>query len=384
MAKNQVRVGVIGTGGMGQGHVARCQQIEEIKLTCICDIDPAVAKEVGKKAGVPFFLNHKDLLASGLVDAVTIATPHYDHPTIGIDAFRAGLHVLTEKPMCVRPSDADKFIAAWRKSGKVFSIMYQMRTCPGYRKAKELLDAGAIGEIRRTLFIDPWFRSQAYYDSGTWRATWRGEGGGVLLNQAPHSMDMFTWLGGLPTEVRGRTETLCHTIEVEDHAEAILTYANGATGYFYTSTNFPSGARIMQFTGNKGMLTITNGSKVELLEYESPVDEFNRTNTKMWSNIPTRKKRVIVPKAEEGHGVVLRNWARAILYGEERITPGEEGLRTVEFFSAIILSSKRGRPVSIPVDRKEYDALIKELCKTSKYKKPAKKAVRETDPSFAK
>lgn len=383
MARKVVRIGVVGVGGMGQGHCGCIGRIPEAKLTCVCDIDPDVAQEVGKKHKVKSFLNYRELIDSGLCDAVTVATPHYDHPTVGIYAFKKGLHVLTEKPMAVTVSAARRFNNAAKKSGKVFSIMYQMRTLGIYRKAKELIDAGAVGEMRRITFLDHWYRSQAYYDSGTWRATWKGEGGGVLLNQAPHGMDMFTWLAGLPAEVNAYTDTLMHNIEVEDHAEAMLNYPNGATGYYYTSTNHPSGRNMMEFMGDNGCLRISGG-KLELFEFKPALADFTRNNDSMWAKPEVTSVEVEIPELPHGHDVVMRNFARAILFGEERLTPGEEGIKSVEALNAIILSSKRKKKVKLPVDPKEYDALIKELCKTSRYKKPRAKAKRETDPQHLK
>ncbi len=225
---DKVRIGVVGVGGMGYGHCKGVKEIDETILTCVCDGVQSLAESRSKEFDIPFFTDYNEMFASGLVDAVIVATPHWFHPDIAIAAFQKGLHVLSEKPIAVRVSDAERMIKASRKHKKVFAVMFQRRTEPVHRKALELIRSGAIGEIQRTLCLEPWYRAQAYYDSGTWRATWVGEGGGVLINQAPHGIDLFTMLGGMPSTVTAKTRTRLHKIEVEDEACAFLEYPNGA------------------------------------------------------------------------------------------------------------------------------------------------------------
>jgi len=384
MAKDKVRIGVVGVGGMGAAHCDCAQRVEEVALAAVADIDGARAREVGEQFAVPWFRSHEELIGAGLVDAITIATPHYFHPPIAIDAFRAGLHVLSEKPIGVQISEAEKMVKAARESGKVFSVMFQRRTEPAVRKARELVEAGVLGEVRRTALISPTFRSQVYYDSGGWRATWAGEGGGVLMNQAPHNIDVFVLLGGMPRRVRGWCKTLLHQIEVEDHAEAVLEYENGATGYFYVSTCEPGPGDIIQVFGDRGKLQLVDG-KLSVSVYEPSVGEFSRTNTAMWGAPQRKDLELELPQAESGHHVVMRNFARAILYGEELLSPGEEGLQSLELANAIMLSSYRGRPVDIPISRQGFDRMIKKLCACSSYKpSEATQTKRETDPRLAR
>jgi len=383
MAGEKVRVAVIGVGGMGLGHCNSCQKVEEVELTAVADMALDRAKEIGEQFGVPYFNDHKDLLAENLADAAIVATPHYFHPTVAIDAFDAGLHVLSEKPIAVRVGMAERMIKAAESSGKVFSVMYQMRTTAAVKKARELVEGSALGEITRTLLISPSFRSQAYYDSGTWRATWAGEGGGVLLNQAPHIMDVFTMLAGLPAKVTGRCETRMHNIEVEDHAEALLEYENGASGYFYTSTCEVGPGGLLEIVGDRGKLQLRD-SELCFWRYEPPVSEYNRTSTEMWGAPKAEKVELELEECESGHAVILRNFARAILYGEELIAPGAEGINSLELANAIILSSHKGEPVEIPIDRGEYHELIDFLSQTSTFKKAAKEVKRVTDPRLGK
>lgn len=379
MAGEKVRLGVIGVGGMGAGHCVNAKKLEEVQLTAVADIDAARAKEIGEQYGVPYFERHRDMLAQDMVDAVVIATPHYFHPPIAIDAFEAGLHVLSEKPIGVSVSMAERMIEAAEKSGKVFAVMFQMRTEPAVRKARELVEAGELGEIKRTLLISPEFRSQAYYDSGGWRATWKGEGGGPLMNQGPHIMDMFTLLGGMPSRVTGWTKTLIHDIEVEDHAEATLEYPNGATGYVYISTCEVRPGQLIEIVGDKGKLRYVDG-EMHLYRNQPPVSEFNRTNTEPWGTPKVVEVELELPESESGHGAVLRNFARAILYGEELISPGADGIKSLELANAIMLSSHKGEPVDIPVDRQEFDDLIDHLRSTSTFKKKRVKPKRQMDP----
>jgi len=382
MATRRVRVGVVGVGGMGSGHCQTMQTIEEMKLAAVADVNPARAQEIGEKFGVPHFTSHKELLKARAVDAVVIATPHYFHPPIAIDAFKAGLHVLSEKPIGVRIGMAEKMVRAARKSRKVFCVMFQMRTTAAVKKAQEIVQAGELGPIKRTLLVSPEFRSQAYYDSGSWRATWAGEGGGVLLNQAPHIMDVFVMLGGMPSKVYGVCRTLMHDIEVEDHAEAVLEYPNGAAGYLYVST-CEVGERVLEIVGDKGLLRLA-GNKLSFWRCEPSVSRFNRTNREMWGAPRVQPVELDVQECDNGHHVILRNFARAILHREPLIAPGQVGLGSLELANAIILSSFRKKPVGIPIDRQAYHKLIERLRRKSQFKDEWGLSKWETDPQFTR
>jgi len=380
---DKVRIGIIGVGGMGYAHCKSVVNLEETELTCVCDNDEEVAKEGGEECGEKYFSDYNELIKSGLCDAVIVATPHWFHSEIAVSAFENGLHVLSEKPISVRVSDADRMVEASEKNKKVFAVMYQRRTEWFVRKAKEIIDSGKIGEVLRTVCIDPWYRSQAYYNSATWRATWKGEGGGVLINQAPHTIDIFTYLAGLPSKVEAKTRTRLHDIEVEDEVSALLEYKNGAWGYYYTSTCEPVGPFHLEVSGDKGKLII-RGKDITFYNYETPIKEFTEKAPDMWASLKTEEEKIIASSnLSFGHSVIVRNFARNILYGEKLIAPGKEGLNSVEFINACILSGKKNKVVDIPVNRKEYDELIEELKKTSKPKKVVK-VQRVTDPNINK
>jgi len=374
----KVRFGIVGVGGMGQGHAEALEKIEEADLRAVCDIDRQTAVEVAKKHGVEYFLDHKELIKSGLVDAVIVATPHYDHPPIGIAALKKGLHLLSEKPLAVTVGEADKTIKAAAKSGLKFAVMFQMRAEAHYRAAKQLIEDGRLGELYRTLLFSGWFRNQSYYDSGDWRATWCGEGGGILINQSPHTLDMFTWLGGMPTAVQGMVKTRKHNIEVEDEAAALLAYANGAHGYLYASTfESPSGDR-MEFCGDKGKLVI-EGSKVRFWSIAGSVQRSIDEGTGMWDSPEYQEESVELKMAPAGHPAILRNFARSILRGEKLMTPGEEAIHSLELANAVLLSGMTDKRVMLPLKRKEVEDLLEKLRRGSQ-KKTNVRAQRVTDP----
>ncbi len=383
MAGEKVRFGIIGVGGMGAGHCGMLGQIEEAELSAVCDVNPATRDSVAAKYGVPAFATHEELLDSQLVDAVIIATPHYFHPPIAVDAFARHIHVLSEKPLGVTVSAVDKMLASAKQSGVMFGAMFQMRAEPQNQAAKQIVASGQLGDIYRTSLVMGWYRTQAYYNSGGWRATWAGEGGGVLINQAPHYLDLFTWLGGLPTTITGQTRTRLHDIEVEDEAFATLEYANGAHGYLYASTTEAPGHNLLEVCGDRGKIVLNNGV-LKHYTIGNGIRDFTTTSGEMWASptateVPVELSPAPVPG---GHSAITRNFARAILFGEPLLAPGEEGLKAVELIDAIILSGKSGRTVATPVDRAEYDTLIEKLKATSQAKSVVTE-LRVTDPAFA-
>ena len=239
---DKVRFGVIGIGNMGSGHVQNLfnGKVPGAVLTAVCDIKPARLEWAKGICGdsVSYFADSHELITSGLVDAVLIATPHYFHPIIGIDAFENELNVLSEKPIGVYTKKIVEFMDAAKKSGKAFGIMYNQRTDHFYQKMREMVQSGELGSLKRCVWIiTDWYRTQAYYNSGGWRATWAGEGGGVLMNQCPHNLDLWQWIFGMPSAIYANCEYgKYHDIEVEDDVTAMAKYQNGATGVFITTT----------------------------------------------------------------------------------------------------------------------------------------------------
>ncbi|MCX6993271.1 MAG: Gfo/Idh/MocA family oxidoreductase [Kiritimatiellaeota bacterium] len=374
-----IRFGVIGVGGMGCGHIACIAKVKQARLTAVCDIDPATAEKVGKQFNVPYYFNHRQLIKAGLCDAVTIATPHPSHASIAIDCMNAGLHVISEKPLSERASMAAKMVQAAKRNRVAFAVMFQRRFEPAIAKAMAIVKSGQIGKIYRTCMISPEFRSQAYYDSGTWRATWTGEGGGVMMNQSPHIIDIFVQLGGMPSEVYGHTETRMHRIEVEDLAEALLKYPNGGTGYLYCSTNESGPGQMIEIFGEKGKLVFRNG-ELKLYRFNPSIPSYLAHSKKMWGGPESVEVPLKIPEMKSGHASVIANLVRHLLYGEKLITPGASGVASLELANAIMLSSHEKRWVKLPIGRAKYDALLAKLRRGSKFVKQTVQVKRITDP----
>jgi predicted dehydrogenase len=366
MAK--VRYGIVGVGGMGSGHARTMAGVEECVLTAVCDIDATVAQNVGDAFDVPHCTDYHELIDRDDVDAIIVATPHYYHPEITIYALEQGKPAISEKPVAVTVAAADAMVEAAQRTGTPFGVMHQSRTEPIWQAAHKIVSEGRLGEIYRTMLVYADFRSQAYYNSAGWRATWAGEGGGVLINQAPHSLDRFTWLGGLPSKVRAMTAIKDHVIEVEDVASAMLEYPNGAVGYLYCCTNEAPTTNIMEFAGEYGKLQVV-GDQIRFWEIPAGVHAFSRSSDQMWAHPEANEVPVELEPREHGHIAIIRNFARHLLYGEPLVAPGVEGIKTVEMINAVILSGKTGEEVAVPVDRARYNTFLQGLIATSSFRK---------------
>lgn len=359
---SEVKVGIIGFGNMGSAH-AYCianRKIDGLVLSAICDVDGyrrKLAKE--QYPNIEIFDTVEQLFASGLTDAVIIATPHYFHPVIGVQAFEAGQHVLTEKPIAVSVSEGERLVKAAEKTDKVFAIMFNQRTNSLFRKAKELVSFGALGELKRVVWIvTNWYRTQSYYDSGVWRATWSGEGGGVLLNQAPHNLDILQWICGMPVFLWARCDVgKYHEIEVEDNAEIFGRLENGASVTFLTSTGDYPGTNRLEITGELGKIVIENG---KLYWWESAVSErVYCYHSNEYEDLPAITLHEYDEEEQPSdHAVILQNFADAILKGTPLIAPGEEGCRELMISNAAYYSSWTEQAVEIPIDLDAFDRML--------------------------
>lgn len=381
---DKVRFGIIGIGKMGSLHCLRFTHglIKNGVLTAVCDISPerkAWAEKHLASKGVEFFDDYKTLIDSGKADAVLVATPHYDHPVIATYALSKGLHTLIEKPAGVYTKairELNEFAAT--KPELTFGIMYNQRTNKLYRFAKELVETGRLGEMKRiNWIITNWYRPQAYYDQGGWRGTWAGEGGGVLINQCPHQLDLFQWLGGMPSMIRGYAKVGMHrNINVENDVTAYMEYPNGATGVFITSTHDFPGTNRLEIDGDKGKIVIEN-NKLVFTELEVGESVFNATNKKFMPSIPSHKIVKKMSKAGElimnvfgQHTGIINNFTNHIIDGEPLIAPGEDGIRGLTISNAIHLSSWTGEAVTLPIDE---DKFIAELEKRKAEEKESSK-----------
>ena len=382
---NQVRLGIVGVGNMGGAHAKQimANKINRCVLGAVCDTDPARLKNY---PDLPQFTTAAKLFKSGKVDAILIATPHYAHPTIGLAAFKVGIHVLSEKPLAVHKADCERFIAGQAGTKLVFSEMFNQRTDPYYIKIRELVRSGELGAIRRiNWIITNWFRSEAYYASGGWRATWGGEGGGVLLNQCPHNLDLFQWIFGLPRRVRATCSLgRYHKIEVEDDVTVYMEYDTGATAVFITSTGEAPGTNRLEIAGENGKLVYENGV-ITLTRNEMPTTEFSRSTTTLFNAPPTQTTTIPLGDDHGGqHNAVIQNFVDAILDGTPLIAPAAEGLNSVELGNAMLYSSLKNKTIELPLDGAAYQRTLKQLVKNSKFTKIAVKTGTASDEEFTK
>ncbi len=372
---NEVRLGVIGCGGMAQNHMRAFKDVPRLKFTAAAEPFESNLKTVVDTYGVKGFKTGEELLASGLVDAVFIGTPHYFHPTYSMQAFDRDIHVLTEKPVAVTAKAAQEVNEAHaRKPQLKYAAMFQLRTIPKWKRMKEIISSGTLGKIQRFHWTaTDWFRTEAYYKSGGWRATWAGEGGGVLLNQCPHNLDLLYWLVGMPQRISAHISLgKYHQIEVEDEVTAYLEWANGATGVFITSTGEAPGTNYLEIVGDRGRM-ISNSKRHEVIQLDElgfSASEFCKNSTQRMG-MPTPTGVEITCPAGGSHKEIFQNFVNAILDGEALIAPAEEGLHSVELCNAMIQSGLQHQTVNIPSDRAGYENLLQELIAKSQANKKA-------------
>lgn len=383
----KIRLGIIGVGNMGNGHFdnIKAGKCPEVTVTAVADIKPARLEAIKAKAddGLACFDNAEALMDSGLVDAVLIAVPHYDHPTLAMLAMQKGLHVMVEKPAGVYTKQVREMNAESEKHDVVFGMMFNQRTNHIYRKMRELIKSEKYGQIRRVNWlITDWYRPQAYYDSGDWRATWSGEGGGVLLNQCPHQLDLMQWICGMPEKVYAHVSYgKWHDIEVEDDVTAYLTYANGATGCFITSTGDACGTNRFEVQMDKAKLVVENG-ELKVWEMEMAEPEFSRTNTQPFGCPKSERIEIETDGKNEQHVAVLNAFAGAILRGEDLVAGGKEGINGLTLSNAMHLSSWLGREITLPLDEELYYEELSKRIATSRRKDNVKEAVADTANTY--
>lgn len=369
----QVKLGIIGIGNMGSGHCGNilAGKTPEIQLVAVAD-RKEVRRDWAKEKlpeTVAVFEEGEDLIKSGLCDAVLIAVPHYQHPGLSQLAFAAGLHVMCEKPAGVYTKQVREMNEAASKSDKVFAMMFNQRTNCTYRKMKELVSGGKYGKIMRVNWIiTDWFRTQSYYDSGEWRGTWDGEGGGVLLNQCPHNLDLLQWICGLPCKVQAFAhEGKWHDIEVEDDVTAYLEFENGATGVFVTSTGDTPGTNRFEIT-MEGAKLVCDRDTLTLHELDENGREFCKTAKEGFATPKCTVSTVETDGENLQHVGVLNAFAGNILSGTPLVAEGKEGINGLMLSNAIHLSSWLGKPVTLPVDEDLFLEQLDQRRKNSKKK----------------
>jgi predicted dehydrogenase len=332
---------------MGRRYYAVLHALAGVEVTALCVRHLDTIDDLpGAK-----FADYRMLFASGQIDAVIIATPHYSHPQVAIEALHHGIHVLVDKPLAVHVADGRRMLAAHRDKTLRFGVMFQERSRPLYVTIKAMIQEGILGDIRRVHWIvTDWFRSQAYYQSSPWRATWKGEGGGLLINQCPHNLDLLQWFVGLPVRVTAHIVLgKYHPIEVEDEVTAFLEYRNGATGVFIASTGEAPGTNRLEIAGEKGKLVLEQG-KLTLFENAIETSVFSRTTQDLFGCPPYQERAIPATGEGEGHAGVLKNFRDAILDGVPLVAPAEEALASLELGNAMLLSGLLHRPVDLPLD----------------------------------
>lgn len=377
MENKKVRFGIIGVGNQGSSYVRSLFKEGKIAngiVTAICDINPKKIEAIKPDApeNCKYFTDYKEMLDSGLIDVAMVEVPHYLHPEMVTEALNRGINVICEKPAGVYTKQVKAMNEAAKKSNAHFAMMFNQRTNCIYRKMREIVQGGGIGELQRvTWIITDWYRTQYYYDSGSWRATWKGEGGGVLINQCPHQLDLVQWIvGELPTSVNA----FCHygkwhDIEVEDDVTAYFEYKNGATGMFITTTGEAPGTNRLEISGSKGKI-VSDGRDV-LTWYKNSKDSFELSKNEKVA-FPRMDVEVVQVETDGKnlqHEGIINNFANALLGLEEFFVDGTEGVNGVELMNAIELSGwNKGERITIPVDEKRYYKELMEHVKVSRYK----------------
>ena len=348
---------------MGGQHARSFAKMPEANLVAVADISEQTAQKVAEETGARAFADASSMLASGEIEAVLIATPHFFHAPVALDAASKGIHVLSEKPISVAASTADEMIAACATANVLLGVMFQQRTAPTRVKMKAMIEGGELGNLHRIAMAAPWYRTQAYYNSGAWRGTWKGEGGGILMNQAPHSLDQFVWLMGRPPKaVQAICDTRLHSIEVENLAVAICDYGDGVTGQFYASTSDVSSGERVEIIGDRGMLSLDDRG-LRFLELETSLEEHLKTAKggfetpkSAWRDIPTGGE-------HQSHADVTAAFARAIRANDASlmVAGGKDGRDALELANAILMAGYKRREVTLPLDRAEFDAMLLSL-----------------------
>jgi len=378
----KVRIGIVGMGNMGKYHADYLikGKVAHAELAAVCSTSPE--KLSAYKDPVAVFGNGEEMIRSGSIDAVLVATPHYQHTSLGICAIENGIHLMVEKPISAHKADAERLIeVSAQHPDIVFGGMFQLRTEPRYLKLKKLITDGDLGDIVRiNWIITDWFRTEAYYASGGWRATWKGEGGGVLLNQCLHQLDALQWLVGMPSKVRSFAQCgRFHDIEVEDNVTAYLEYPNGATGVFVSSTGEAPGSNRFEIAGTRGRVVLEN-DQIKFTRNESCMLEHSKNSPIGFSKPEVWEVDIPFGNAELPHAILMRNFVEAIRNKTPLIAPGVEGIHSVELANVLLYSSLVDQTINLPMDGAAFEAKLQQLIDQSTHEK---KVVEISDEDFA-
>lgn len=358
---NSIRLGVIGLGNIARQHIAHIHgdAVSKCEITACCS---SSANDYSKQLAVPHFPDFRQLIDSGLCDAVLVATPGFSHFDIGLYALKAGLHVLMEKPIGLSVLEGETLLSH-KGATQVFALMLNQRCDPLYAKMKSLIDQGELGDLVRCSWtMTNWFRPEVYFQVSNWRATWKGEGGGMLMNQCIHNLDIYQWLVGMPKNLIAQCSFgKFHDIEVEDEASCIMQFDQGATGTFIGSTGEAPGTNFLEIAGDKGKLSFDGKRLIQTIN-STPVSEFNRETRDMFG-MPEYSELDITPDRQVNqHALIIQNFCNAILEDEQLIAPASEGLNSLALANGMLLSTWTNQSVQFPIDSKTYqDELNKRI-----------------------
>ena len=388
MTENRrAKIAVVGVGIMGSNHLRSIHDLDNTELVAVCDIDRDRADKKAAQHDTVAYYDHRDLLDHDGLDGIIVSTPHYDHTPIAIDALSRDIHVLVEKPIAVHTKDAQRMIEAYEAAKAknpelVFAAVFNQRTYGFWQKILSMIQEGELGKlVRATWVITNWFRPQIYYDNGGWRATWKGEGGGVLLNQCPHNLDLYQWFVGMPTRVTAFASIgKYHRIEVEDEVTAYLEHENGMVGHFIATTAESPGTDRLEIVGENGKLLFEDR---KLTFYRNDMSMLQKIETAKGMFEMTKHERVDVPyefHGQPGHKIIIDNFADVILGRADLIAPAPEGIHSVTLANAILLSSFRKEAVDVPIDADAYEEKLQELIRGSTFQKPRETSEAGDDP----
>jgi dTDP-4-amino-4,6-dideoxygalactose transaminase/predicted dehydrogenase len=355
-----LRIGIIGAGYMGLEHAKALSTAGSFKIAAFSDVERKIGRRAAENYGCAAFESAEELVTHGDVNAVVVATPHWQHAEIARFALQNGLHVICEKPLTVTVEQADQLLAVASETQRLFAVVHQMRFEPSYQYVKTLLDSSDLGSVYRCAMVESMWRTDAYYKSSPWRGTWQGEGGGVLLNQAPHTLDRYAWLFGMPTSVIGKCDTNLHPIEVEDTVSAIFRHENGVHGSLHVNTvESPSVSEIV-ICCDRGRIVSDRG-KVRVTRLKSSIRDVTRHETAFWGELQSETQELEFPFGDALGSLLVefyRNFSDAVAGRSRLMCPGREGRNAVELANAIILSSAEKRELDLPIDRVSYTSFI--------------------------
>lgn len=365
---SKVRIGIVGVGVMGEAHLKTLSESKLGVVTAVCDTRQEVFENESLKGllgdTVAVYADYKEMMDSGKCDCVAIVSPHPTHLEMVEYAFKAGLHVMCDKPITITTREADKMIKLSRETGLKFCTMYTLRTSSCNQIVREWIKENRLGDVKRVeMTCTEWLRTQKYYDVQKWRGTWQGEGAGLLLNQATHNLDLLYWWFGSAKTIFAKAKTRFHEMETEDDVFSIITTQNDVPIYFYSTTGEAPGKDYLEIVGSKGTL-IREKNTLRFKKLAEDSDSFIKNSETLMGRIDCEDADIEVPDTKRGHGVVFEDFFDAILRdrsNDSLIAPGEEGIHAVEWANAMLISSIKGKDVSLPIDRVEYDELLDEL-----------------------